>query len=463
MAEMARQEFDAIVIGAGQAGPPLAARLAGAGKRVAIIERKHMGGTCVNNGCMPTKTMVASAYAAWLAREAHRFGVGTGPVTVDMLKVRERKETVVQTARGNVTRWMETTPGIALVRGHARFSGPNTVDIGDAQLTAPHIFINTGARAVVPPIPGIEGVPVLTNIDVMDLAEVPQHLLIIGGSYIGLEFAQIFRRLGAQVTVVEQAATLLPREDADVSAAIAEILSGESIRLEAGASELALEQHDAITVARFRDASSQAQQLSVDRVLVATGRRPNTDELGLDAAGVDVDKRGCIIVDDMCRTSQPHIWALGEVNGRGAFTHTAYNDFEIVAANLLDGGNRKITDRHTVYALFIDPPLGRIGMTEAEACAKGLSILVGKRPMSRVGRAVESGETRGMMKVVIDADSQALLGVAVLGYRGDEAVQALLAPLYSGVKVRDITNVTYIHPTVTELLPFVIAEAALRK
>jgi pyruvate/2-oxoglutarate dehydrogenase complex dihydrolipoamide dehydrogenase (E3) component len=456
---MPAQAFDAIIIGAGQAGPALAARLAGTGARVAVIERKHMGGTCVNNGCMPTKTMVASAYAAWLAREAGRFGVRTGAISIDMEAVRARKDEVVQNARSGVTRWMETTPGITLIRGHARFIGPHEVEVDGDTLTAERIFINTGARASIPPVPGIEAVPVLTNADVMDLTDVPGHLLIIGGSYIGLEFAQIFRRLGSEVTVLEQSRTLLPREDADVSEGVTGILQGEGIRLVAGAAGLELEQEGAMTRARFRDARDEPCSISVDRVLVATGRKPNTDDLGLEAAGVATDPRGFIVVDDHCQTSVAHIWALGEVNGRGAFTHTAYNDFEIVADNLLDGGARKITDRRPCYALFIDPPLGRIGLTEAEARASGRSILVGKRPMSRVGRAVEGGETRGFMKVVIDTETDTLLGAAILGYRGDEAVQALLTPLYEKTRTRDIRGVIGIHPTVAELIPFAMADA----
>lgn len=456
---MMTRDFDAIIIGAGQAGPALAARLAGTGAQVAVIEREHMGGTCVNNGCMPTKTLVASAYAAWMAREAQRFGVGTGTVTIDMEAVRARKDEVVHNARNGVTRWMETTPGITLFRGHARFTGPNEVEVNGESLKAARIFINTGARASIPPVPGIDTVPVLTNADVMDLAEVPGHLVVIGGSYIGLEFAQIFRRLGAEVTVLEQAATLLPREDADVSAGIADILAGEGIRLVPGVTGLSLEQDGTTTRARFRDGDGQSCLVDADRVLVATGRRPNTDDLGLETAGVVTDARGFIVVDDGCRTNLPHVWALGEVNGRGAFTHTAFNDFEIVADNLLDGGQRKITDRHTAYGLFIDPPLGRVGITEAEARALGRPILIGKRPMSRVGRAVESGETRGFMKVVIDAETRTLLGAAILGFRGDEAVQLLLSPLYQGMTVKDIAAAVGPHPTVGELIPFVLAEA----
>lgn len=456
---MNSEDFDDLVIGAGQAGPALAARLAQAGRRVAIVERLHMGGTCVNTGCMPTKTMVASAYAAYLARESARFGVSTGPVGVDWAQVRARKDKVVETARANIAHWMETTPGVTVVHGHARFVDPHAVDVEGRRLAGERIFVNVGARAAAPPIAGLEAIRSLTNDDVMDLDEVPQHLLVIGGSYIGLEFAQIYRRLGAEVTVVELAPALLPREDADISAAIAEILGGEGIVLLTAVSALALAPEGRGAHATFRDAEGRAREVAASHVLVAAGRRPNTDDLALEAAGLAADARGFIPIDDGCRTAQPHIYALGEVNGRGAFTHTAYNDFEIVAANLLDGANRKISDRQPCYALFIDPPLGRIGLTEAQAKAAGHEVLVGVRAMTRVGRAVESGETRGLMKVVLDAGSRRLLGAALLGYRGDEAVQTLLAPLYRGWTDREIMAVVGIHPTVAELLPYAIADA----
>ena len=453
------ETFDSIVIGAGQAGPAMAARLAASGEQVALVERDQMGGTCVNTGCMPTKTLVASAHAAWLAREGERFGIMTGPVAVDMARVRARKETVVQTARGNVTRWMENTPGITVVRGHARFTGPHSVQVGDRQLHATRIFLNVGARATVPPVPGIDTVPHLTNADVMDLDVVPDHLIILGGSYIGLEFAQVFRRFGARVTVLEAAPRFLGREDADIADHIHGILTGEGVRIDVGITDLSFAPADPGITTRFRTAAGEEVSLTGSHLLVATGRRPNTDDLGLQAAGLVADPRGIIPVDDTCCTLQPHIWVLGEANGRGAFTHTAYNDFEIVAGNLLGGESRKISDRKPAYALFIDPPLGRIGMSETEARTAGHRVLVGTRTMARVGRAVENGETRGMMKVIFDAESRRLLGAAIVGFHGDEAVQFLLPALYQGLTDRDIRAMTGIHPTVTELLPYAIADA----
>ena len=437
----------------------MAARLAASGERVALIERDQMGGTCVNTGCTPTKTLVASAHAAWLAREGERFGILTGPVTVDATRVRARKDAVVQAARANLTRWMENTAGITVIRGHAQFTGPHTVAVDDQQLQAARIFINVGAKAMVPPVPGIDTVPCLTNADVMDLDVVPDHLVILGGSYISLEFAQIFRRFGAEVTVLEAESKFLAREDADIAAQIHEILTGEGILIEVGITDLTFAPAERRVTARFRTAAGADVALTGSHLLVATGRRPNTDDLGLDAAGLTADPRGAIPVDETCRTAQPHIWVLGEANGRGAFTHTAYNDFEIVAGNLLDGEDRKISDRKPVYALFIDPPLGRIGMTEAEARAAGYRVLVGTRAMARVSRAVEVGETRGMMKVIFDAETRRLLGAAIIGFHGDEAVQFLLPALYQGLTDRDIRAMTGIHPTVTELLPYAIADA----
>ncbi len=451
--------YDNIVIGAGQAGPAMAARLAEAGETVAIIERENMGGTCVNNGCMPTKALVACAHAAWLAREGERFGVTTGPVLVNMPRVKARKDQIVLTARNNLTRWMENTKGVTLIRGHARFAGPHSIAVGEQMLTAKRIFINVGASASVPPLPGLDTVPYLTNANVMELETVPDHLLILGGSYIGLEFAQIFRRFGAQVTVLEAAPRFLGREDPEIAAQIGAILEGEGIKIETGISELSFAAEGDIVSTRFKTAGGENASVSGSHLLVATGRRPNTADLGLESAGLTVDARGFVQVDDTCRSSQPHIWVLGEANGRGAFTHTAYNDFEIVSANLLEGGDRKISDRKPVYALFIDPPLGRIGMSETEARAAGHRVLVGTRAMARVGRAVEGGETRGMMKVIFDAQTRQLLGATVLGFRGDEAVQFLLPALYQGLTDRDIRAMTGIHPTVTELLPFVIADA----
>lgn len=452
------KHFDNIVIGAGQAGPAMAARLAAAGESVVIIERGDMGGTCVNTGCMPTKTMVASAYAVWLAKEGARFGAITGDVGVDMDQIRARKDEVVMTARGNVTRWMENTDGITVLHGHAKFVGSNEVAVGAQRLVGKRIFINVGGAAAVPPVPGLDQVPYLTNADVMDIPTLPDHLVILGGSYIGLEFAQIYRRLGARVTVLEAAPTFLGREDPEISAQIMDILQGEAVQIEVGISGLSFAQKDGQIAVQFKTKSGEDRSLQASHLLVATGRRPNTADLGLEAAGLVADARGFIPVDDTCRSAQPHIWVLGEANGRGAFTHTAYHDFEIVAGNLLDGETRKITDRKSVYALFIDPPLGRIGMSETEARAAGHRLLIGSRAMRRVGRAVEAGETRGQMKVIFDADTRKLLGATVLGFRGDEAVQFLLPALYLGLTDKDIRAMTGIHPTVVELLPYAIAD-----
>ncbi len=451
-------DFDAIVIGAGQAGPALAARLAAAGQKVAIIEREHLGGTCVNNGCMPTKTMVASAYAAFMAREGARFGAVTSGLAINMDQVKARKDEVVLTARGNVNRWMEGTKGVTLIRGHARFTGPHEVEVDGKRISADRIFVNVGGRAVLPPVKGLATVRVLTNSDVMDLTEVPTHLVVIGGSYIGLEFAQIYRRFGAQVTVIERATEIIAREDADVIAGVRAILEGEGIVIHSGVLDLEVTGSDPARF-RFTTADGMVQEITASHVLAATGRQPNTDDLGLTAAGLAPDARGVIPVDDQCCSAVDHIWVMGEANGRGAFTHTAYNDYEIVADNLLLGMDRKISDRIACYGLFIDPPLGRIGMTEAEARAAGHKVLIGRRDMKRVGRANESGETRGFMKVVIDAQTHKLLGANVLGYRGDEAVQSLLVAMYAGMTAEQVMRVIGIHPTVVELLPFAIASA----
>ncbi|MGL4238455.1 FAD-containing oxidoreductase [Tabrizicola sp.] len=453
-------EFDAIVIGAGQAGPALAARLAGNGQKVALIERKHMGGTCVNNGCMPTKTMVASAYAVFMAREGARFGAEIERLSVNMTQVKARKDEVVMAARSSVTAWMEKTEGVTLIRGHARFTSPNEVEIDGRRIRGERIFINVGARAVLPPVPGLGSIEVLTNSNIMDLTEVPSHLVVIGGSYIALEFAQIYRRFGAKVTVIERAPQIIFREDADVIAGVRAILEGEGVEIHSGVLDLEVIGATPARL-RFTTATGEVTEVTASHVLAATGRRPNTDDLGLEAAGLVADPRGVIPVDETCRTVQPHIWVLGEANGRGAFTHTTYNDYEIVADNLLNKADRRVSDRIPCYALFVDPPLGRIGMSENEARAAGHEVAVGRRDMRRVGRANESGETRGFMKVVLDTRTRKLLGASVLGFRGDEAVQSLLVAMYADMTADQILRVVGIHPTVAELLPFAIADAGL--
>jgi pyruvate/2-oxoglutarate dehydrogenase complex dihydrolipoamide dehydrogenase (E3) component len=452
------QEFDAIVVGAGQAGPSLAGRLTGAGKRVAVVERHLFGGTCVNTGCMPTKALVASAQAAHLARRAADYGVRiAGEISVDMAAVKARKDKVAHTANANVEKWVRGMAGCTVFTGHARFVAPKELRIGDEVIRAEHIFLNVGGRAAVPDFPGIDQVPYLTNTGILELDTLPRHLVVVGGSYIGLEFAQMYRRFGSAVTVIERGQRLLGREDEDVSAGIRAILEGEGVAIRTGAACIRMASHGG-EIAVGVDCTEGAPEIVGSHLLLAVGRRPNTDDLGLDAAGIAMDARGYIQVDDTLETSVKGVWALGDCNGRGAFTHTSYNDFEIVAANLLDGGQRRVSDRIPCYGLFIDPPLGRVGMTETEARAAGHQIRVGKRLMTRVGRAVEKGETQGFMKVLVDAATDRILGGAILGVGGDEAVHAILDTMSAGAPYQTLRDTVHIHPTVSELIPTILGE-----
>jgi pyruvate/2-oxoglutarate dehydrogenase complex dihydrolipoamide dehydrogenase (E3) component len=454
---MARR-FDAIIIGAGQAGPPLADRLTRAGMTVALIERKLFGGTCVNTGCVPTKTLVASAYAAHLARRGREYGVALdGAIGIDMPRVKARADAVSANARANVEKWLRGMSGCTVIRDHARFEGPDAIRVGDEILTASRIFINVGGRAAVPDMPGVREVPYLTNSSVLALDRVPDHLVVVGGSYIGLEFAQMYRRFGAKVTVVEMAPRLIAREDEDVSDAIRTILSEEGVTVRTKAECIAfkpLPEGVAVAVA----CTSGEPEIAASHVLLAVGRRPNTDDLDLARAGVATDARGYITVDESLATTVPGIWALGDCNGRGAFTHTAYNDFEIVAANLLEGEQRRVSDRIPAYALYIDPPLGRVGMTVAQARATGRPLLIGERPMTRVGRAIEKGETQGFMRVVVDAQTHKILGAAILGTGGDEAIHGVLDMMNAGVSYATLQHAVPIHPTVSELIPTMLSE-----
>jgi pyruvate/2-oxoglutarate dehydrogenase complex dihydrolipoamide dehydrogenase (E3) component len=450
--------FDAIVVGAGQAGPGLAGRLTNAGMTVALVERKLFGGTCVNTGCTPTKTLVASAYAAYLARRAADYGVSLGStVTMDMKKVKVRQDTVVRNSREGLETWLTSLRNCTIYRGHARLESANQVRVGNELLSARWIFLNVGGRANVPDLPGVDQVTYLTNSTLLQLETLPRHLVVIGGSYVGLEFAQIYRRFGSEVTVVEMADRLIKREDPEVSAGVREIFAAEGIRIRLDAE-----------CVRF-EASGQDIRVHVDcrdgdpeilgsHVLLAVGRRPNTDDLGLETAGVKIDNHGYIVVDDELRTSTPGIWALGDCNGKGAFTHTAYNDFEIVAANLLDQDKRRVSDRIPAYALFTDPPLGRVGLTEAEAQAAGKRLLIGFRPMTEVRRAVEKGETRGFMKILVDAQSKLILGAAILGTGGDEAIHGILDIMYAKASYTTLQHAVHIHPTVSELIPTMLGE-----
>ena len=451
-------DYDAIVIGTGQAGPPLALRLAGAGMKVAVVERNLVGGTCVNTGCTPTKTLVASAYAAHLARRADEYGVAIGgAIAVDMKRVKDRKDAVVEQFRNGLTGALEAAANCTLYRGHARFLSAREVAVGDERLRAGRIFINVGGRASAPAMPGLDQVAYLTNTSMMDLDFLPRHLVIVGGSYIGLEFGQMYRRFGSEVTIVEMKPRLISREDEDVSAAVREIVErdGVAVRLNAECITLA-KRGDGIAVTV--DCTEGAPEIVGSHLLLAVGRRPNTDDLGLDRAGVACDARGYITVDDQLCTNVPGIWALGDCNGKGAFTHTSYNDYEIVAANLLANDPRRVSDRITAYALYVDPPLGRAGMTMAEARSSGRRVLVGQREMTRVARAVEKGETQGFMRILVDADTKEILGASILGPGGDEAIHSVLDLMYAKAPYTVLQRAMHIHPTVSELLPTILGE-----
>ena len=455
--------FDAVVIGTGQAGPSLAVRLAQAGMKTALIEREHFGGTCVNDGCIPTKTLVASARAAHVARHAAEYGVRIGgAVSVDMKAVKARKDGVVAESVAGLTQWLNNTPNLSVVWGHARFIAPHAVQVDGAVLEAPKIFINVGGRPVVPDWPGLATLPFLTNISMMDLDVLPEHLLVVGGSYIGLEFAQIYRRFGSRVTVLEYGERIIAREDAEVSNEVQAILEREGVDFILGTRDAQASLGDGGRGFRVSvQVAGSARAVAGSHLLLAVGRRPNSDDLGLEHAGIATDARGFISVDEQLQTNVAGVWALGDVNGRGAFTHTSYNDHEIVAANLLDklpgDKMRRVSDRVAAYALFTDPPLGRIGMTEAEVRASGRAALVGVMPMTRVGRARERGETQGFMKVLVDAKTQRILGAALLGIEGDEVVHSLLDVMAADAPYTVIQRCMHIHPTVSELIPTLLA------
>jgi pyruvate/2-oxoglutarate dehydrogenase complex dihydrolipoamide dehydrogenase (E3) component len=452
------KHYDAIVIGTGQSGPSLARRLTEAGRKVAVIERKRFGGTCVNNGCIPTKTLIASARAAHVAHRAAEFGVVIeGPVRVDMKAVKARKDAIVRVSNEGVEEGLRENPNVTVHVGHARFVGPKRVEVNREILQAEEIFINVGGRADIPPITGIESVPYLTNSSIMEVDVLPRHLVILGGSYIGLEFGQMYRRFGSEVTIIQRSERLIPREDDDVSDAIREILEDEGIRILTDADSTLVADRDGEIAVTVR-VGDQTMEVVGSHLLVAAGRRPNTDDLGLDAAGVATDERGYIKVDGGLRTNVPGIFATGDCNGRGAFTHTSYNDFEIVAANLLDSAERRVEDRILTYGLFIDPPLGRAGMTEKEVKRSGRKALVAKMPMEDVGRAYERSETKGFMKIIVDAGTGQLLGAALLGIEGDEIVQGLLDMMYAKAPYTVIQRAMHIHPTVYEMVPYMFED-----
>jgi pyruvate/2-oxoglutarate dehydrogenase complex dihydrolipoamide dehydrogenase (E3) component len=450
--------FDSIIIGAGQAGPTLAGRLTQSGRSVAFIERKLFGGTCVNTGCTPTKALVASAYVAQKARTAASYGVTVqGAVSVDMKAVKARKDQIVAQSRDGLESYLRGMKNCAVFTGHAHFESPKEIRVGDDLLSADEIFINVGGRAVVPDFPGVDQVPWMTNVGILELDTLPRHLVIVGGSYIGLEFAQIYRRFGSEVTIIEKASRLVSHEDEDVSAAIKAFLEKEGITIRLNAECIHLEPHGNDIAAGVNCPDDGTDSIGT-HVLLAVGRVPNTDDLGLEKAGVARDQRGYITVDDQLRTSVPGIWALGDCNGKGAFTHTAYNDFEIVAANLLDNDPRRVSDRIPVYALYTDPPLGRVGLTEEAVRKSGKPALIGTRPMTKVGRAVEKSETEGFMKVLVDAETKQILGASILGTGGDEAVHCIIDTMFARAPYTNIQRAVHIHPTVSEHIPTVFGD-----
>ena len=451
------KHFDAIIIGTGQAGPSLAARFAGAGKTVAVIERHKFGGTCVNTGCIPTKTLVASAYAVHVARRGAEYGFATGDVRVDIKRVKARKDGASARSSKGVEERLRGTTNCTVIQGQARFQSSNTVVVNDEVLQADKIYINVGGRASVPDMAGIHDVPFLTNSSMMDIDFLPEHFVIVGGSYVGLEFAQIYRRLGSEVTVVEMGPRLIGREDEDVSQTVREILEAEGIQIRLNAKCVSLAKRGG-GVAVGITCEEGPPEVVGTHVLLAVGRTPNTNDLGLDRAGVATDPRGYIVVDDQLQTNVPGIWALGDCNRRGAFTHTSYNDYEIVADNLFNADHRRVSDRILAYALYIDPPLGRCGMTEAEARKSGRRALGVKYPMSQVSRAYEKGETQGFIKICVDAVTKQILGAAILGVGGDEVIHVLLDVMYAKAPYTVIQRAMHIHPTVSEFLPTILAK-----
>lgn len=452
------KQYDAIVIGAGQAGPSLAAKLVAEKQNTAIIERKLFGGTCVNTGCIPTKTLVASARVAHMARRGDEYGVAiSGDINIDMKKVKARKDAVVEQSNKGVTDWMKNMEGLDVYEGHGKFEDSNVISVNGELLQADKIFINVGARARIPDMPGLNEIDYFTNANIMDVDYLPEHLIIIGGSYIGLEFAQMYRRFGSEVTVIEKSGRLIPREDEDVSETVKDILENEGVNIRLGADCISFaNQGDSIVVTD--NCNNKKHNILGSHVLLALGRETNSHDLGLDNAGVKYNQFGIIEVDDQLRTNVPGIWAIGECNGKGAFTHTSYNDYEIVADNLFDTKSRRVSDRIMCYGLFIDPPLGRVGMTEQQVRESGKKALVGKMMMSRIGRAKERGETQGFMKIIIDADTEQILGATILGIGGDEIIHLFIDTMYAKKRYHVIKNAVHIHPTVSELIPTMLQD-----
>jgi pyruvate/2-oxoglutarate dehydrogenase complex dihydrolipoamide dehydrogenase (E3) component len=444
-----RTRYDAIVIGSGQGGSPLAQAMAARGWKVALVERRHVGGTCINTGCTPTKTMVASAQVAHYARHAARWGVRTGTVSVDLGRIVERKQAIIERFRTGKEASLAETPNLHLHRGHARFLDAHQVAVGDHVLAGERVFINTGTRPVIDGIDGLATTPYLTNATLMELRELPEHLLVIGGGYIGLEFGQMFHRFGSRVTIVHRGGQLLAREDTDVAEELRAIVEREGLRVLLGANTRSVERSPA-GITLHVDVAGRSETLIGSHLLVATGRRPNTDDLGLDRAGVSIDRNGYVPVNNRLETNVPGIWAMGDVKGGPAFTHISYNDYQIIGANLLEDRVWTTDDRPVPYAVFTDPQLGRVGLTEREARARGGKLKIGKIPMSYVARAIERDETAGFMKLVVDAETDRILGAAILGSEGGELVQMLGALMLAGAPYTLLKGAVFIHPTLAE-------------
>src|SRR5712691_2633129 len=442
-------KYDAIIIGSGQGGTPLARRLADLGKTVALIERKELGGTCINTGCTPTKTMIASAQVAHYARNATRWGVQTTGVTVDLPAIVARKDRIVQRFRAGHQRRVDARANLHLYRGAARFLTPHSIRVGEQVVEGEQIFIDTGTRPSIPRVPGLEAVPYLTNATIMELSALPEHLLVLGGGYIGLEFGQMFHRFGSAVTVIHQHGQILPREDADVVTELQKALEAEGLHFLLNARTTKVEQnHGQITLTLERADGSRT--VSGSHLLVATGRTPNTEELDLDNAGVETDKDGFITVNSRLETNVSGIWALGDVKGGPAFTHISYNDFQIIYGNLVEGKNLSTEHRIVPYAVFTDPQLGGVGITEKEARVKGYRLKIGTLPMTAVARAIEREETAGLMKLVVDAATDRILGASILASEGGELVQILGAVMLAGAPYSLLKGAIFIHPTLAE-------------
>lgn len=454
-------QYDAIFIGAGQSAPFIAAKYAGDGKQVALVEAAKIGGSCVNYGCIPTKTLIASARAIYLASRGEEYGFRTGPIKVDFARVMERMNIRRGDAHDGMDRWMRGMDNMTVYDGHGTFVGTvdglHQVKVNDDVITAPEVFINTGAYPFIPPIDGLKDVDYLTNHGMLELEDVPEHLIVLGGGYIGLEFGQAFRRFGADVTIIEKSSQLVVKEDPDVADAVAEILEAEGVMVHTDSEVTSVSQDPNGVIHVALDTADGAAEVTGSHVLIATGRRPNTKDLGLDAVGVETDEKGYIKTDHQLRTNIDGIWAIGDVNGRGAFTHTSYHDHEIVM-DTINGDQRDVTNRNMAYAMYIDPPLGRVGMSEKQARESDKHVLMACKPMKEISRALEQGETFGLFKILVDADTEAILGATVLGFHGDDVIQVISYYMATGASYKIMKNALPIHPTIAEFLPTLLGE-----